>query len=282
MVWCSYCAKDQEAERDDINGFTCCMGCGRVLADDSYSTEVTFTKGADGSSQAEGNFIRSGQTSMIRLAGAQGRVLGFQSDSHEKTLNKGKNEIREIAERLSIRPRDDIVQAAHRFYTIAVERNFTRGRPTPRVAGACLYIVCRQENKPYMLIDFSDSLQTNVYVLGAVFLQLCQLLRLEQHPIMQRPVDPSLFIHRFADRLQFGKKMHAVANSALRLVASMKRDWMQTGRRPSGVCGAALFIAAHIHGFERSKADVVCILGMEILVLSNTSFASSGKCGAHL
>lgn len=260
MVWCSYCAKDQEAERDDINGFTCCMGCGRVLADDSYSTEVTFTKGADGSSQAEGNFIRSGQTSMIRLAGAQGRVLGFQSDSHEKTLNKGKNEIREIAERLSIRPRDDIVQAAHRFYTIAVERNFTRGRPTPRVAGACLYIVCRQENKPYMLIDFSDSLQTNVYVLGAVFLQLCQLLRLEQHPIMQRPVDPSLFIHRFADRLQFGKKMHAVANSALRLVASMKRDWMQTGRRPSGVCGAALFIAAHIHGFERSKADVVSVV----------------------
>lgn len=55
----------------------------------------------------------------------------------------------------------------------------------------------------------------------------------------------------------------------------MKLD-LQTGRRPSGVCGAALFIAAHIHGFERSKADVVCILGMEILVLSNTSFASSG------
>ncbi|KAG0621353.1 hypothetical protein M758_3G013100 [Ceratodon purpureus] len=260
MVWCSYCGKDQVAERDDINGFTCCTGCGRVLADDAYSTEVTFSKGADGTSQAEGNFIRNGQSSSLRIAGAQGRMLGFQSDSHEKTLNKGKHEIQEIAERLSIRPREDIVQAAHRFYTIAVERNFTRGRPTPRVAGACLYIVCRQENKPYMLIDFSDSLQTNVYVLGAVFLQLCQLLRLEQHPIMQRPVDPSLFIHRFADRLQFGKKMHAVANSALRLVASMKRDWMQTGRRPSGVCGAALFIAAHIHGFERSKADVVSVV----------------------
>lgn len=26
-----------------------------------------------------------------------------------------------------------------------------------------LYLGCRQENKPYMLIDFSDSLQTNVY-----------------------------------------------------------------------------------------------------------------------
>ena len=27
--------------------------------------------------------------------------------------------------------------------------------------------------------------------------------------------------------LDFGNKMHMVANSALRLVASMKRDWMQ-------------------------------------------------------
>ena len=44
-----------------------------------------------------------------------------------------------------------------------------------------------------------------------------------------------------------------VGNTALHLVQCMKRDWMQTGRRPSGICGAALFIAAHIHGFERSK-----------------------------
>ena len=74
-----------------------------------------------------------------------------------------------------------------------------------QVAGACLYIVCRQELRPYMLIDFSDVLQTNVYVLGAVFLQLCRLLRLEQHPLMQKPIDPSLFIHRFADKLNLGR-----------------------------------------------------------------------------
>ena len=54
--------------------------------------------------------------------------------------------------------------------------------------------------------------------------------------------------------------MHAVANTALRLVASMKRDWMQTGRRPSGVCGAALWVAALLHGYERSKRDVVAVV----------------------
>lgn len=35
------------------------------------------------------------------------------------------------------------------------------------------------------------------YVLGAVYLQLCKLLSLEQHPFVQKPVDPSLFMHRF-------------------------------------------------------------------------------------
>ena len=52
-----------------------------------------------------------------------------------------------------------------------------------------------------------------------------------------------------SDNKEFTRqKQNAVTNTALRLVKSMKRDWMQTGRRPSGICGAALFIATHIHG----------------------------------
>jgi len=69
--------------------------------------------------------------------------------------------------------------------------------------------------RPYNVV------QTNVYVLGAVFLQLCRLLRLEQHPLISKPIDPSLFIHRFADKLNLGRRMHAVAGTALRLVAGL-------------------------------------------------------------
>ncbi|MCO5607098.1 hypothetical protein L7F22_061290 [Adiantum nelumboides] len=261
MVWCSYCAKDQIAEADDINGFTCCTGCGRVLDDNVYSSEPTFTKGADGQSSVQGNFVRDRQYSTYNVGG-EGRQ--YATDSHERTLERGRDEIRDIADFLAMSSREDAVNAAHRLYIIAVERNFTRGRRTTQVAAACLYIICRQEQKPFLLIDFSDCLQTNVYVLGAVFLQLCRLLSLEQHPIIQKPVDPSLFIHRFTDRLlrrsSVEGKRNIVAQTALRLVASMKRDWMQTGRRPSGICGAALFISAHIHGFECTKTDVVSVV----------------------
>ena len=70
-----------------------------------------------------------------------------------------------------------------------------------------------------------------------------------------RPVDPSLYLHRFADRLGVREKHAEVTSTALRLVASMKRDWMQTGRRPSGICGAALYIAAHVHGEARAPCS---------------------------
>lgn len=40
-------------------------------------------------SQVEGNFVKDGQNSFGRLGAGAGRILGYQSDSHEKTLAKG-------------------------------------------------------------------------------------------------------------------------------------------------------------------------------------------------
>lgn len=112
-----------------------------------------------------------------------------------------------------------------------------------------------------------------MFTLGAVYIQLLRVLRLEDHPTFAKPADPSLFIHRFCAKLGLGAQAQgadaaeqqtalttAVTNTALRLISSMKRDWMQTGRRPSGVCGAALFLACHIHGVARSKRDIMRIV----------------------
>jgi transcription factor IIIB subunit 2 len=42
----------------------------------------------------------------------------------------------------------------------------------------------------------------NVYKLGAVYLQLTKLLRIDDHPSLTRPIDPSLYIHRFVEKLE--------------------------------------------------------------------------------
>ncbi|RVE41625.1 hypothetical protein evm_013730, partial [Chilo suppressalis] len=71
---------------------------------------------------------------------------------------------------------------------------------------------------------------------------------------------PCLYILRFSSQLQLEDKQHEVSMTALRLVQRMKRDSIHSGRRPSGICGAALLIAARLHNFSRTPGDVVRIV----------------------
>ena len=79
------------------------------------------------------------------------------------------------------------------------------GRRQVHVVATVLYIICRQEKSPHLLIDFSDALQVNVYRLGHCFLQFIRLLNLKL-PL----IDPSLYIHRYAGQLEVGDKLNSV------------------------------------------------------------------------
>lgn len=49
--------------------------------------------------------------------------------------------------------------AAVKYYKMAAQRKFTAGRSSDHVAASCLYIVCREEKSPHMLLDFADLLK---------------------------------------------------------------------------------------------------------------------------
>ncbi|CAH8821600.1 unnamed protein product [Trichobilharzia szidati] len=105
-----------------------------------------------------------------------------------------------------------------------------------------------------MLLDLSDAVGINVYVLGRVYADLKKRLNLAI-PEM----DPCIYIDRFASQLEFGDKVSTVATTAMRLLQRMKKDWIATGRRPSGLAAAALLVAARIHEFNRTEEDVARI-----------------------
>lgn len=65
---------------------------------------------------------------------------------------------------------------------------------------------------------------------------------------------------RFANKMEFGEKAHEVSMTAQRLVQRMVKDSIHSGRRPSGLCGAALLIAARMHDFSRTPMDIVRIV----------------------
>lgn len=138
---------------------------------------------------------------------------------------------------------------------MAYEKNFIQGRNTSDVAGVCLYIACRKDKTPHLLIDFSDVLKVNLYKLGSIYIDLTQKLYLEVPSI-----DPSIYLSKFCSRLEFEDKKHAVSMTALRLLQSMNRAWITTGRRPNGLCGAAILIASRYHGFKRSITQIVRVV----------------------
>jgi len=74
------------------------------------------------------------------------------------------------------------------------------------------------------------------------------------------PINPEDLIYRFAKRLEFGELTMRVANEAAHIVQRMNRDWMTTGRRPAGICGAALILAARMNNFRRTVREVVYIV----------------------
>lgn len=64
-----------------------------------------------------------------------------------------------------------LIDAGQNFYKLAFNKEFIQGRSVTVVAAVCLYTACRVEkNAPYLLIDFADAIQTNMYNLGQVYM----------------------------------------------------------------------------------------------------------------
>ncbi len=173
-------------------------------------------------------------------------------DARDTTLLNARRAITQVASALRLPPL--YVDRAYRLYQLALQRSFIFGRRQAHVVATCLYIVCRQEKSPHLLIDFADALQVNVYILGKSFLQFTRVLNINL-PV----VDPSLYIHRYASQLELGDRMNTVVTTSLRIITRLKKDWIVVGRRPDGICAAALLIATRAYGIDVTQDEIAQI-----------------------
>ncbi|XP_064427776.1 transcription factor IIIB 90 kDa subunit isoform X3 [Mirounga angustirostris] len=312
-----------DIELDAARGDAVCTGCGSVLEDNIIVSEVQFVENSGGGSSAVGQFVSLDGAGKTPTLGG-GFHVNLGKESRAQTLQNGRRQIHHLGSQLQLN--QHCLDTAFNFFKMAVSKHLTRGRKMAHVVAACLYLVCRTEGTPHMLLDLSDllqspsarwtgagrlaghlhgdepqtqggvrrahvtvshacrrtsaspavttcivqawplnirpfqrallcSIQVNVYVLGKTFLLLARELCINAPAI-----DPCLYIPRFAHLLEFGEKNHEVSMTALRLLQRMKRDWMHTGRRPSGLCGAALLVAARMHDFRRTVKEVISVV----------------------
>lgn len=172
-------------------------------------------------------------------------------ESRELTLANARRVIQQVA--VTLRLSMQFVDPAYRLYNKALQLKFMYGRQQIHVVAVCLYTVCRLEKSPHLLIDFSDALQVNVYVLGRAFMHLSRLLCLQDQ---LRVIDPGLYLRRFASKLELGDKLNAIVTTSLRLVTRLKKDWIAAGRRPDGICAAAVLISCRCHGVNKGQGEI--------------------------
>lgn len=240
-----------------------CSQCGVVLEESQIVSDITFGENSAGGAVVQGSMIAADQA-RARVSGPGGFRGGYVSESRELTISNARTGINNMASALRIP--SHVADRALRFFTLALDggasaasadepRNYVLGRKAEYTVASCLYVACRMEKTTHMLIDFADAIQVNVFILGRSYLKLIRVLNLRL-PL----IDPSIYIARFAALLDFGEETQKVAYDASRLVSRFQKDWITEGRRPAGICGACLMLAARMNHFRRSVSEVIQVV----------------------
>lgn len=243
-----------------------CETCGAVAEEVNIVADIQFGEAANGAAVVQGNFLAADQGA-IRSSGtgmAFRRVAGSGSEARERSIREVKGLLQEWTQVLRVP--HHLIESGVRTYKMATNSNFVQGRRKINVAAICLYAVCRKEsNNRVMLIDLADIIKTDVFLLGRDYKAL-----LSQFPDMKEGTKPIILedlIFRFASKLEFYHDTNKVAESAVRIAARMRKDNMTHGRRPAGICGAAIIMAARAHNYRRTVREVVYIAKVTMATL---------------
>ena len=241
------CEKCENIQKDPSTGMLICLTCGNVVEESQVVNALEF----DEEQKAAGTFIDSNKPSYFYPGGRN--TLSQMVDPIQRSLLKTYKLIDKVSKILTIT--ESVVKYAKRIYTIASTNKITQGRNTKHLVGAILYLACRYNKTKHLLIDFSEVLRINIFVIGSLYIKLAKLLG-----ITIQIIDPSLYMSRFCNKFNFGNKAKDIEKTALKILQFMKRDWIVTGRRPSGLCGACILISAKLHKFNidiKILSDVV-------------------------
>lgn len=221
------------------NGRRICSACGLILQEQALVNELSFIDNAHGAATVSGQFVPS--------SGMSGMGGGVST----QTVTEGLNKIDAICDNLP-KLSQDAVELAHRIYQIAVKHRFTRGRTIEIVSAAAVYVAIRvNRSSGYLLDDVAEHVSCGIYELAATALRLAHAVN---QPLPT--IDPVLYITRFLEELNLGRNLKAVHDTAIHIVHRLDRDWIQTGRKPSGIVGTAIMIACQIHHIPISKERI--------------------------
>ena len=191
----------------------------------------------------------------FRLRKWQHRV----STAIERNLKLALAELKRVSSFLKLPPA--VEEEAARIYTMAVQRGLVRGRSMESVVAGALYASCRRHEVPRTLDEIPDASGIDKKEIGRTYRFITRELGIRILP--SNPVD---YIPRFAASLKLSPETQT---RAVEILEKAQKAELTSGRGPTGIAAASLYVATLINNEKRTQREVADVAGVTEVTIRN-------------
>ncbi|MEM7821306.1 MAG: transcription initiation factor IIB [Candidatus Aenigmatarchaeota archaeon] len=179
--------------------------------------------------------------------------------SRDRNLSFALSELQRIVSFLNL-PRT-IHERIARYYEEAVNKGLVRGRSIESVIAALTYTVSREFGSPRTLDEIAEASGVDKREIGRTYRYVARELA-----IRILPADPITFVPRFCSMLGLSDRVQA---KAIEILKRAKKHDVTSGKGPTGVAAAAIYIACVLVGEKRTQREVADICGITEVTIRN-------------
>lgn len=177
----------------------------------------------------------------------------------ERNLAIALSELDRESSRLGI-PRS-VREDAAVIYRDAAKKNLIRGRSIDGVVATSIYAACRQCEIPRTLDEIAEVSTVSKKQIGKNYRFLSRKLGLKL-----KPTSPADYIPRFATNLGLSAQAQS---KAIEIINKAKDMGLSSGRGPTGMAAAALYIASVLLGERKTQKEVALVTKVTEVTIRN-------------
>jgi len=181
------------------------------------------------------------------------------SDGTERNLALALSNLDRMASGMEL-PRT-VRETAAMIYRKAASKNLVRGRSIEGVTAASLYAACRRCHVPRTLDEISIIARMSRKEIGRNYRYVARELGLKLIP-----TSPEDYISRFCSELKLSADVQAKTLEILKEAADKE---LTSGRGPTGIAAASLYIASVLCGERRTQREIAETAGVTEVTIRN-------------
>ncbi len=181
------------------------------------------------------------------------------STAIERNLKLALSELKRVSSFLNL-PKS-VSEEASRIYTLAVQKGLVRGRSMESVVAGAVYAACRRHDVPRTLDELSEASEIEKKEVGRTYRFITRELG-----IKILPSDPADYVPRFASSLNLSPEAQS---KSVEIIEQAQEEELTSGRGPTGIAAAALYVAALIKGEKKTQREVADVAGVTEVTIRN-------------